>query len=393
MKNGKKIVIYAMFPVCELGIWLMSLILVSDFDLQARWFGIFVGLTCGIVVYGISRLFFSNAKRPKIVIFSVLEGYAVGALVDGLYAIFRAETLAVFQWGPIFALGFWLSKTPKMKREEIGLETSLLVTLMLTIFMTLPTLRPTERTLTEGIYIYANDVVYNYPILNVFSSRIALATHSGLCYLTQNPAKIQNLRQKQGLPPLRMRKIGHGWWIQDLNLDVRDTDGFTNYGSRTSLDDRPFPFDLEHLGFYLNGHSVNDRLQPAIRLQKLPTPSPVEKWLEIVTFRDNVNTQHPDGFIYSPIPFQGKYVRYYNCNTMTVGIADRFLNRGVEAEELSALPFSMGKQRVADGREWLREYDSKNFEARLKKERQFLRTASAWELPLLHHLLNRREWK
>ncbi|MDO4629576.1 MAG: hypothetical protein Q4C70_10365 [Planctomycetia bacterium] len=275
---------------------------------------------------------------------------------------------------------------------EICLFLSLFTTSLITFSMTLPILRPSERELTEGIYIYANDVVYNYPVLNIFSSRITLATHSGLCYLTKNPAKIQHLREKQGLSPLRFRKIGHGWWIQDLNLDVRDTDGFTNYGSRTSLDDRPFPFDLEHLGFYLDGHSVNDRLQPAIRLQELPTSDPVSKWLEIVTFRDKINARYPDGFIYSPIPFRGKHVRFYNCNSMTVGIADRFLNCGTEAERLSALPFSVGKQSVIDGRALMRDYDSEDFGARIAEERRFLRTATVWEVPILHWVLNRREW-
>ncbi|MDO4629575.1 MAG: hypothetical protein Q4C70_10360 [Planctomycetia bacterium] len=113
---------FTIFPICEIGIWLMSWLSACESDLQARWFGIFIGLACGMVVKSVSCFFFSCTLRSRMVIFSILGGYSVGAIVDGFYVVYCVKTLAVFQWIPFFALGFLLVKMFMLKMEKLKIR-------------------------------------------------------------------------------------------------------------------------------------------------------------------------------------------------------------------------------------------------------------------------------
>jgi len=364
----------AIFPLIEL----LAFFLAPELDLQARWFGFLMGLMAGLGLWGIRR----PAWR-----FVALSGYLAGTICDLLYLLVFGNTLHCFValgWGVLawFLVRRWGQWPFSWVRHSAALGV-----LILTLGLTFPNLLAEPRELPEGIYVYANDVVYNYPILNIVSSRAGIAVHTGICYVTKEPFRINRLRQEAGLSRLKFELLDRGYWINDLNLDVRDRDGFTNYASRTRLDDQSFPFDLEHMNHYLAGRSVNDRLKPAIRLEPLFTPESLEAWNRIVLFRDQMNALYRDGFIYSPIPYDGHFVRLYNCNTVTVGIADEFLNRGKEAERLTDMPLNFGRQGVTDGRRLMKDYRTDDFQGRIDRERAFWKSESPEKQRVLHRVL------
>lgn len=352
----------------------------SGVDLQARWFGVLVGLAAGVVLWLIRRPAWG---------FAFLTGYLSGLIFDFLYlAVFGTtmQSFLLFFWGGLAAI--LLKNLTKKSFSQVEFLTALAV-LIVTSWFTCPDLDNQPRELPEGIYVYANDVVYDWPILNIVSSRLGIMVHTGICYVTRDPDGFNRQRLEAGLPKLKFETIGYGYYINDLNLDVRDRDGFSNYASRTKLDDNSFPFDLDDMNNYLEGRSVNDRLNPSVRFMPLVTPKPREDWNRIDEFRKKINAQYRNGFIYSPIAYDGHFVRLYNCNTVTVGIADEFLDRGKEAARLTNLPLNLGRQGIHDGRLLMRDYRTPDFQSRIDQERAFWKSEPVNNQLWLHRILFR----
>lgn len=300
---------------------------------------------------------------------SILAGYMVGLGLDAIYAcVFGNDFYLMYGF-----IGFLLSLFLFLFRLNKKIDTaSLFLTLLASVWMAeycTPNFILEKRSPEEGIYIYENDVVYDYPILNIYTSRLGGFSHTGLCLLTKDPFSLNQQRRTAGLKTLRFEKLEGGYWMNDLNLDISDQDGFTNYGSGTSLSEIAYPFDVEHWKNFLNGHSENDRLNPSVRVLHLAVSDPCKKWNQIIEFRDSINAQFPEGFIYSPIPFQGRRARLYNCNSLTVGISDEFLQSGEKAERLTAGWWNIGSQNVEQGRALMKDYRSKTFKAEIEAER------------------------
>ena len=347
-------------------------------DLQARWFGVLVGLAAGVVLWLIRRPAWG---------FAFLTGYLSGLIFDFLYlAVFGTtmQSFLLFFWGGLAAI--LLKNLTKKSFSQVEFLTALAV-LIVTSWFTCPDLDNQPRELPEGIYVYANDVVYDWPILNIVSSRLGIMVHTGICFVTRDPDGFNRQRLEAGLPTLDFRFLISGYWVNDLNLYVKEQTYLANYASITELDDDPYDFDLEHMRNYLSGRSVNDRVKPSIRFVPLVTSKPREDWNRIVQFCDQINSQYPDGFIYSPIPYDGYFVRLYNCNTITVGIADEFLDRGEEAARLTNLPLNIGRQGVHDGRLLMRDYRMDDFQSRIDREREFWKTDPAKKRHWLHRIL------
>lgn len=364
---------------------LLAFFFAWDVDLQARWFGALVGLAAGLILW----LF----RRPAWG-FAFLAGYLSGTICDLLYLVVfgsACHCLLAALWGALAAV---LVKSSWGKRfSRVHVFTALCV-LIVTAYMTLPNLLLERRDLPEGIYVYANDVVYKWPVLNIVSSRLGVMVHTGICFVTRDPFSFNRQRREAGLPTLDFRPLVSGYWINDLNLDVQEQTYLANYASKTQLDNRPYDFDLEHMDHYLWGRSVNDRVKPSIRFVPLVTSKPREDWNRIVQFRDQINAQYPDGFIYSPIPYDGLFVRLYNCNTITVGIADEFLDRGEEAARLTNLPLNVGRQGVHDGRLLMRDYRTNDFQSRIDRERESWKSEPTKKRHWLHRILFHKapEW-
>ncbi|MCR5165216.1 MAG: hypothetical protein K6C40_14470 [Thermoguttaceae bacterium] len=360
---------------------LLAFLFASEVNLQARWFGALVGLVAGVVLWLIRR----PAWR-----FTFWAGYLSGTICDFLYLIVYGSTyqcLLLILWGGLVAV---LLKNSVENRFSWGQGFIALGILIVTAHFALPDLEIERRELPEGIYVYANDVVYNIPVLNIISSRFGIMVHTGICYVTRDTNSYDRQRLAAGLPKLDFEPIGYGYSISDLNLEVRDRDCFANYASRTELDDQSFPFDLEHMEYYLAGRSVNDLPKPSIRFVPLNVPNPREAWNRIMKFRKQINAQYRDGFIYSPIAYDGQFVRLYNCNTVTVGIADEFLDRGKEAEILTNLPLNVGSQRIEDGRRLMKDYRKDDFQSRIDQEREFWKTQPFFKQRWLHLFLLRK---
>lgn len=352
----------------------------SGVDLQARWFGVLVGLAAGLILWLIRRHAWG---------FALLAGYLSGTICDLLYLVDFGSAyhcLLAALWGVLAAV---LVKNAWKKRFSRGYVFTALCVLAATVYFALPDLQIERRDLQEGIYVYGNDAACEIPVLNIFSNRLGLAVHTGICFVTRDPNGFNRQRVAAGFEELNFEELDSGYYINDLNLDVRDLDGLTNYASRTKLDDNSFPFDLEHMNYYLAGRSVNDNLKPAIRLVPIITPKPREDWNRIVEFRDQINAQYPDGFIYSPVPYDGHFVRLYNCNTVTVGIADEFFDRGKEAARLTNLPQNFGRQGVNDGRLLMRDYRTPDFQSRIDQERAFWKSEPSNKQFWLHRILLR----
>lgn len=406
----------------------------------------------------------SSQKPPKIrklkrfCSFSALTGYVSGAASDTLYVWFLADwellgkfrkinpNLPVTSWGDAFETAAWCAVPliaffvlipagvwiyalrGRLRDRDAELSEAdgktfmrklawnwgflvqsavLAAVVWFTVSLSLPNLFPEKRELTEGIYVYANDTVYEWPILNLWTSRLGGMVHTGICLISRDPKKVNALREKQGLPRLRFYELADGYWLNDLNLEVCDLDGLTNYASRTMLDDQPYPFDLRHWRNWMNGRSPNDRLCPAIRFCRLmpaegagkeefseggdagEIPMFLQKWNEIDAFRREVNARLPSGGVYSPLPYEGKFVYLFNCNSVTVGIADEFLGGGEEAEKMTNRLFHLGREGVEGGRRCLRELRTSDFAERCVREREAFKEALPESLHWIHRLLYR----
>lgn len=409
----------------------------SRHDLQARWFGMSCGLFSSLCV--LPFLLLLNIRIGKIRVFcaSVFSGYIAGTLCDAAYlcAFFEKGVEIVSAAGfTVFLVSVCLfmknrgtnapfslcksggnakecrdikgfrnvcrktcRKRPRLRKISAKLRVFNGIGIFLTCFLVwefaAPNLILHKRMPAEGIYVYANDVVYNYPFLCVFTSRIGGLSHTGICLLTRDPAGINALRRAAGLKGLRFEKLSGGYWMNDLNLDVPDLDGFTNYGSRTGLSERAYPFDVEHWRHFLQGRSANDRLRPAVRVLRLDVSKPRDAWNDVTAFCDRINTQYPEGFIYSPVPFQGRFARLYNCNTLTVLLADEILHDGKNAERLTDGILNPGGQRVEDGRTLLSDYRSENFQEEIAREREWMKKGKTGEQHWIHRFLYRRDTK
>lgn len=283
----------------------------------------------------------------------------------------------------IFNIGQWV-------KCDILLLLSSLLPAVLVFSMATPCFILQKREPQEGIYIYANDVACTIPGANIISVRLRFLTHTGLCLITKTPDRINQIRLAAGKNKLNFTKLNDEYWIRDLNLDIQNYDGFTNYGSSTSLDDRSFPFDIDNWKHYLEGRSMNDRLHPAIQVLKLPVENVLEAWERVETFKNEINTKYPEGFIYSPVPYQGNYVRFFNCNSLTVGIADGILDCGKEAEKMTNRTIQIGGQGREDGRKLLADYQSPEFAENIKKERDFMKKQPYEKQKWIHRILNRQ---
>lgn len=359
---------------------LLAFFFASGVDLQARWFGALVGLSAGLALWVIRRHAWG---------FALLAGYLSGTICDLLYLVaFGTAYHCLFAalWGALAAV---LVKNACGKRFSRVHGFAALCVLAATVYLALPNLLIERRELPEGIYVYANDVVYNKQGLNVVSSRLGIMVHTGICFVTRDKDGFNRQRREAGLPDLDFEELESGYFISDVNLEIRDHDDFANYASRTKLDDRSYEFDKDHMNYYLEGRSVNDRLKPSIRFLPLYVPNSREAWNRIDEFRRKINAQYRDGFIYSPIAYDGNFVRLYNCNSVTVGIADEFLNRGREAARLTNLPLNVGGQGIEDGRRLMEDYRKEDFQSRLDQEREFWKTQPASKQLWLHRILLR----
>lgn len=360
---------------------LLAFFFASEVNLQARWFGALVGLAAGLVLWVVRR----PAWR-----FTFWTGYLAGTICDFVYlAVFGTtyHCLLLILWGGLVAV---LLKNSGVNRLSWGHGLIALGILIVTAHFALPDLEIERRELPEGIYIYANDVVCNYAVLNIVSSRFGIMVHTGICYVTRDKDGFNRQRRAAGLPDLDFQDLDSGYFFNDLNLDIRDGDGCTNYASRTKLDDNPYDFDKDHMNFYLEGRSANDLPKPSIRFMPLNVPNPREAWNRIDEFRRKINAQYRGGFIYSPIPYDGHFVRLYNCNTVTAGIADEFLGLGKEAEILTDLPLNLGRQNVQDGRRLMKDYRKDDFQSRMDQELEFWKTQPFYKQYWLHLILLRR---
>ncbi len=250
--------------------------------------------------------------------------------------------------------------------------------------------RPVE--LESGIYIYANDTVYNLSPLNIYSSRMRGFTHTGICLVTRTPEEVNARRAARGWKPLRFEKLDHGYYINDVNLDVRDRDGLANHGSRTSLSDISFPFDLAGFNHYLAGRSTNDRLKPAVTLAHVDVPNPEEAWQDVIRFRDDFNEKYPDGFIYSPVPYRAKYMALYNCNTVIAAVAGETLHQGDKYDFITAIPLCFGRQTAADGKRMLDEFMAEDRTQEVFQQRNIMEKGGSIPQPFHYRLLHKNGW-
>lgn len=258
--------------------------------------------------------------------------------------------------------------------------------------LTLPNLvwRPVE--LEEGIYVYANDNVYNVSMLNIYSSRLKGFEHTGLCLLTRRPGEVNSPRLERGEKSLRFEYLDRGYFISDLNLDVADRDGLANHGSRTSLSDVSYPFDIQGFRNLLAGRSVNDRLRPAVCLARVETADPVSAWDEVIRFRDEFNAKYPEGFIYSPIPYRGKHAACYNCNTVTAAILGGILGMDGRYDFMTRIPLCFGGQTAADGKKMLEEMMGRDRKPEMARQREFMENSPFARQAFWHRMLHKDGW-
>lgn len=398
----------------------------QNHDLQARWFGLCVGLAVAITVWVPARFCVQKTKRKgllaTIAVANLLAGFLVGQILDAVYFVVFSEfpqrfMLLLFLFQSFLLFTLWrvalfshpmrpaqsllsseslpATQTPSSTPEKLMSSrrrvvlAGALVSGTLTFFMAAPNFILRKREPPEGIYLYANDVACLAPVANILSVRLNLLTHTGLCLLTKDPQKINRLRRESGKPTLQFEKLDDGYWIRDLNLNLENYDGFVNYGSATNLDHRSFPFDLDGWKRYLAGRSTNDRLRPAIRIRPLVVQNPIQAWDRVEDFREKINARYPLGFIYSPIPYQGHFVRFFNCNSLVVGVADCILDCGKDAEKMTGSPFQLGGQTIEDGNRLMDDYDSPDFAENLAREREFMETQPLSKQKWIHILLNR----
>jgi len=395
-------------------------------DLQARYFGLFWGifawscLTCGLVFLRTTgRCFGCRVPRFRgLFLLAPLTGYAAGGLADSLYLGAFSDA---FPFTAFVPLGVWivlmrihlfpvqkeqadcsetLSEAGQGKPAADGFPRTQKVFLAisctgifgLALWWSVPDLHREKIELPDGIYVYANDTVCDIPGLNLISPRWGGFVHTGICFLTRDPQKLNAECRRRGLPELEFfssGKLADGYWVSDFNLDVCDRSlNITNYSSPAKPDSVPYPFDLEHWKNLLNGHSVNDRLAPAIQARQLPVKDPLAAWGKLQEFRKKTNARYPDGFIYSPIPYRGHFVRFFNCNSLVVGAADEILGCGKEAEEFTDMPFHFGGEKLSAGRELMAELRSEDFAERLQKERAAMQDPPGGRPKFLHRLLS-----
>ncbi len=412
MFSGKsQLLLFLRFAPTEMGI----LYFCRNYDLQARWFGFCLGFATAFFLFIPAYFIIQKKKRKGLLAAISGAGFLAGQLLDAVYfAVFSQfperfflilfifqlfQIFRFFRYGPIFQTtdSAWNAAVRDSLPAPPGFQTArrrdavfgALVSGSLVFFMATPNFILHKRELPEGVYVYANDVSNNIPIANIFAVRLNVLTHTGLCLVTKDPEKFNRLRRESGKTAWKFEKLDAGYWIRDFNLNIKNYDGFANYGSATNLDDRSFQFDLDGWNHYLAGRSTNDRLRPAIRIRRLPIQNPAQAWERVENFKDKINAQYPLGFIYSPIPYQGHFVRFYNCNSLIAGVADKILNCGKEAEKMTAKPFQIGRQTLDDGNALLNDYESRDFAENIKKEREFMNMQPLSKQKWIHILLNR----
>ena len=422
-------------------------------DLQSRYFGILVGFYYGIIAAVgfsiVSRIFnlwqsetafdqqgleTQNATERESLDFSIIRGtgklliyiilFSFGACVLGIWQgsmidldyfnsfAEEAQPIPVKRPGsilllfiPLYGLGLvsfvtiwqpqWKLKSLRTMGVAIGACVIAVVAAGVVVHKTdelaRPNLKPQPRDLPEGIYLYANDVCFDLPI-NLYSSRLGGFPHTGLCFITQDPARANRVRKLNNLSKLKFTKLDRGYFVCDVNLDIFDRDELTNHGASAKLSNISFPFDIDHLKNYLSGRSSNDRLKPAVQLLNIPVINPLAEWDKVIAFEEKFNEMFPDGILYSPIPYTGKYAPLYNCNTLTAGIIAVLLDQGTMGDRLTDIPYSFGGQTSEEGRLGLEEMVKPDFPDRLAKQREFMKSAPPREQAFLHRLLHRDGW-
>ncbi|MDO4551074.1 MAG: hypothetical protein Q4C96_07465 [Planctomycetia bacterium] len=244
----------------------------------------------------------------------------------------------------------------------------------------------------EGIYIYTNDTAYDAFPLNIYTSRMKGFNHSGLCFLTKNPEQVNSFLEKHDLPRVHFQYLERGYYMNDLNLDIRDHDGLTNFGSRTFLSEDPFPFDVNGFRYYLSGRWPNDRLYPAVTLCRVNVKDPLTAWEKVIRFRNEFNSRYPHGFIYSPIPYQDKYTHLYNCNSLIAGILTEILEMGNRYDFMTDTPWGFGGQNAQAGHFMMNDLWKHDRTAEISQQREWMEKAPFSQQSFYYRLLHRDGW-
>ncbi len=404
-------------------------------DLEARWFGILVGLYYGIVSAAgfavVSRVFnlwhsettldrqgYETMESPiadppefslirgtgKLLVYVLLFSFGAalwgiwqGANIDYDYfqafgpAAQRSETDAPDLVLPLLLVLYGLALTGLSAGAVVIVAVGVSIVVHKTDLLARPNLKLEPKELQEGIYLYANDVCFNLPI-NLYSSRLGGFTHTGLCFITKDPDRANRVRKLNNLHELKFTKLIRGYSFCDLNVDLTDRDGLSNHGASAALSNDSFPFDVAGLKNYLAGRSANDRLTPSVQLLQLSIINPLAEWDKAIAFEEKFNQMFPDGILYSPIPYEGRFAPLYNCNTLTAGIAAVLLEQDARCDRLTDIPYTFGGQTSEQGRQALKEVTSPDFPEKLAKQREFMKTAPRNQQAIWHRLLHRDGW-